>query len=199
MTSSSPTTLRATDPSDAHAESKTMHRLSLNIAAPALVALLLVSAAGCKSEPAPSPPVAGSASLVAGTSDVAPASAVSASPPAASTSAEKPAREIAGAAHVLVAYKGAEGAPKGVTRSREEAQKRAAEAAQKIKDGLSFEDAVKKYSDDVRSTPVNGALGNFERNAMPKAFSDAAFAMKVGEISGVVETPNGFHIIKRTR
>jgi hypothetical protein len=63
MTSSSPMTLRATDLSDAHAESKTLHRLPLSTAVPALAALLLASAAGCKSDPAP--PVPGSAAPVA--------------------------------------------------------------------------------------------------------------------------------------
>jgi parvulin-like peptidyl-prolyl isomerase len=134
---------------------------------------------------------------------VAPPSAVpaaSAADPAPTTSAVVPPREIAGAAHILVAYSGAELAAKTVTRSKDTAQKRAAEALVKItKDKMPFEEAAKKYSDDPGSKALGGAIGNFERNAMPEAFSKATFAMKVGDISEIVETPRGFHIIKRTK
>ena len=121
--------------------------------------------------------------------------------PAVSSSAQQmPEREIAGAQHILVSYKGAELAAKGVTRSREDAKKRAEEALGKLnKDRVPFEEAAKKYSDDEGSRAIGGAIGNFEKNAMPEAFSRATFGMKVGEVSEVVETARGFHIIKRTR
>jgi parvulin-like peptidyl-prolyl isomerase len=87
-----------------------------------------------------------------------------------------------------------------VTRSKEEAKRRAEEALGKIKkDKMPFEEAAKKYSDDEGSKAIGGAIGNFEKNAMPEAFSRATFALKVGDMSDVVETPRGFHIIKRTR
>ena len=128
----------------------------------------------------------------------------SATPPSAGSATETPAptaeRQIAGAAHILIAWKGAERAPKTVTRSKEEAKKRAEDVHKQVKDGKStFEELVTKYTDDAISKPANGALGNFERNAMPPAFADATFSMEVGTISDVVETPQGFHIIKRTR
>ncbi len=111
-----------------------------------------------------------------------------------------PAREIVGAAQILVTWKGAELGPKTVTRSKDEARKRADEALAALeKDPGSFEQLVKTYSDDEASKKAGGALGNFERNAMPAAFSAAAFDLKVGETSKVVETPRGFHIIKRVR
>ena len=111
-----------------------------------------------------------------------------------------PERRIAGAAHILVAYKGSERAPKTVTRSKDDAKKRAADALEKLKaKKATFEELVKQYSDDEISKPAEGKLGNFEPNAMPAAFSDATFAMKVDDVSDVVETPRGFHIIKRTR
>jgi peptidyl-prolyl cis-trans isomerase NIMA-interacting 1 len=117
--------------------------------------------------------------------------------PAPTATAE---RQIAGAAHILVAYKGAERAPKTVTRSKDDAKKRATEVLGKLKEGKStFEDLVKQYTDDEISKAANGAVGNFERNAMPPAFADATFAMKVGDLSEVVETPQGFHLIKRTK
>ncbi|MDC3958714.1 peptidylprolyl isomerase [Polyangium jinanense] len=131
-----------------------------------------------------------------------PSAAAPSAPSAAETPAPAPTaeRQIAGAAHILVAWKGAERAPKTVTRSKEEAKKRAQEVHKLVKDGKqTFEELVAKYTDDEISKAANGAIGNFERNAMPPAFADATFAMEVGTISDVVETAQGFHIIKRTR
>jgi len=112
----------------------------------------------------------------------------------------EPSREIAGAAHILLAYKGALGASPSVQRSKEEARRQAEEIRRKlVADESKFAALANEHSDDLGSRPMGGALGNFERYAMPKAFADATFALKVGEISEVVETPRGFHIIRRTR
>ncbi|MEO7331007.1 MAG: peptidylprolyl isomerase [Minicystis sp.] len=144
----------------------------------------------------------GASSSPAASSSAAAVASISAAPAASSAPApmvSAPPREVAGASQVLVAYKGAELAPKGVTRAKGDAKKIAEEALKKIKkDGAAFEEIAKKYSDDA-SKNAGGAIGNFERNAMPEAFSKATFDLKVGEISDVVETPRGFHIIKRTR
>lgn len=118
--------------------------------------------------------------------------------PTAAASA-KPDREIAGASQILVAYKGAEIAPKEVTRSKADARARAEEALAKVRtDKDKFAEIAKEYSDDP-SKVAGGAIGNFERYAMPKAFGDATFALEIGDISGVVESPRGFHIILRTK
>lgn len=54
-----------------------------------------------------------------------------------------------------------------------------------------------EYGDDgTRSR--GGELGNFDRHKFPTAFTSAAFALAVGETSGIVETRYGFHIIRRT-
>jgi NIMA-interacting peptidyl-prolyl cis-trans isomerase 1 len=103
------------------------------------------------------------------------------------------------AQHILVAYKGAKRVPKGVTRSKTEAKARAAEALAKIQSGTPFEDAVTQYSDDAGSVDRMGSVGKFRRDAMDPAFSAAAFALRVGQVSDVVETPFGFHVIKRTQ
>jgi NIMA-interacting peptidyl-prolyl cis-trans isomerase 1 len=103
------------------------------------------------------------------------------------------------AQHILVIYKGAKRAPKGVTRSKQEAKARAQEARAKVLSGTPFEDVVKAYSDDAGSADRMGSLGKFKRDAMDPAFGAAAFALKVGEVSDIVETPFGFHIIKRTQ
>jgi hypothetical protein len=103
------------------------------------------------------------------------------------------------AQHILVAYKNAKRAPKGVTRSKAEAKARAAEALAKIKAGTPFEDAVKEYSDDAGSADRLGSVGKFHRDDMDPAFSGAAFALRPGQVSDVVETPFGFHVIRRTQ
>ncbi len=107
---------------------------------------------------------------------------------------------VVGAAHVLVAYKGALGAAPAITRSKADAKKRAEEARKLLTDKKkTFDDLVKEYNDDPLSKATNGAIGNFARNVFPKSFEEATFNMEVGGISDVVETPRGFHIIKRTK
>ena len=59
-----------------------------------------------------------------------------------------------------------------------------------------FADVAKKNSGDAGSAARGGDLDFFGRGAMVKPFEDAAFAMKAGEISNVVETDFGFHIIR---
>ena len=62
----------------------------------------------------------------------------------------------------------------------------------------SFADVARKNSQDPGSATAGGDLDFFARDAMVKPFSDAAFAMKKGDISAVVESEFGFHIIKLT-
>lgn len=60
----------------------------------------------------------------------------------------------------------------------------------------SFADVARKNSDDPGSAQQGGDLDFFGRGMMTKPFEDATFAMKPGEISNVIETDFGFHIIK---
>ena len=62
----------------------------------------------------------------------------------------------------------------------------------------SFADVARKNSQDTGSAPGGGDLDFFARDAMVKPFSDAAFTMKKGDISDVVESEFGYHIIKLT-
>lgn len=103
------------------------------------------------------------------------------------------------AQHILVAYKGAKNAPKTVTRSKADARKRAEEALGRVRAGEDFTELVKVYSDDPGAADRMGSVGKFTREKMDKTFSDAAFALKVDEVSGIVETPFGFHLIKRNQ
>jgi peptidyl-prolyl cis-trans isomerase NIMA-interacting 1 len=70
---------------------------------------------------------------------------------------------------------------------------------ERIKKGEDFSQLVKTFSEDPGSADRMGSVGKFDREKMVKAFSDAAFALKVDEVSGVVETPFGFHLIKRNQ
>ena len=66
------------------------------------------------------------------------------------------------------------------------------------KSPASFADIAKKNSDDPGSAEKGGDVGLFSRGLVAKAFEDAAFAMKVSDISGPVESEFGFHIIRLT-
>ncbi len=103
-----------------------------------------------------------------------------------------------GAKHILVMHAQSKSKPDAVTRSREDARRRAEEALTKLRIGAEFEALVKEYSDEPGGAERGGDLGVFDRSTMVKSFADAAFLLQVGEVSGVVETVYGFHIIKRT-
>ncbi len=119
--------------------------------------------------------------------------------PAGSAQAAANAPTSIEASHFLVQYQGSMRAAPTVTRTKEEAKKRAAEGLAKVKKGEDFAKVVGEYSDEPGAAGRGGALGEFTRDRMIKPFADAAFALKVGQVSDVVETPFGFHVIKRTK
>lgn len=100
------------------------------------------------------------------------------------------------ASHILVAYGGALNALPNITRTRDEAKARAEEARSKVLAGAKFSEIAKAYSDDA-SGIRGGYLGGFESGTMVDAFETATRALAVGQISALVETPFGFHVIKR--
>ena len=104
---------------------------------------------------------------------------------------QRPHEETVEAAHILFKFEDAS----------QEAEFRAkAESVLKMaQTGEDFSGLAKKYSEDTSNASQGGLLGPFQRGRMVKEFEDAAFSLKPGEISGLVRTQYGFHIIKVLR
>ena len=98
------------------------------------------------------------------------------------------------ASHILI--NAAKDAPAA---DREKAKARATELLVSVRAApATFAEIAKKNSQDTGSAPAGGDLDFFGRGAMVKPFEDAAFAMKKGDISDVVESDFGYHIIQVT-
>ncbi|MCC3864335.1 peptidylprolyl isomerase [Terrisporobacter petrolearius] len=100
------------------------------------------------------------------------------------------------ASHILLKTQDSEGKELSAEKKKE-AKKKAEEALAKVKSGEDFAKVAKKYSQDS-SASNGGELGTFGRGQMVSEFEKAAFNMKKGEISDIVETEYGYHIIKVT-
>jgi len=102
---------------------------------------------------------------------------------------EKP--ETVKARHILIGFKG------DMTEDqKKELRKKAEDVLKKAKGGDDFAQLASEYSDDPGSKTKGGELGYFPKGNMVPEFENAAFNLKPGEISDVIETPYGYHIIK---
>jgi parvulin-like peptidyl-prolyl isomerase len=172
-----------------------MSQLPFSVGSVGLALTLSLSAlSGCADLTAPgngAPPPAPPEPTAEKTAEPAPTPTPAPTPP--------PAPELRiGASHVLIQYKGSLRAAPTVTRTKEEAKKLAADISAKAKKGQDFAALAKQYSDEPGAKDRAGSLGKFGKGQMVKPFEEAAFALKPGEVSGVVETDFGFHVIKRT-
>ncbi|MBI5328963.1 MAG: SurA N-terminal domain-containing protein [Deltaproteobacteria bacterium] len=83
-----------------------------------------------------------------------------------------------------------------IKKAKEEARKKAEEILSLARKGEGFAALAKKYSDDKASGSRGGSLGYFKQGEMVKPFEDAAFSLKKKELSAVLESEFGYHIIK---
>jgi peptidyl-prolyl cis-trans isomerase SurA len=102
------------------------------------------------------------------------------------------------AQHILVTFQGAVNAPDSLRRTRAEALERVERIYADVNHpDASFSVAARLHSDDQLTRYQNGFLGTFVRGKMDPSFEEAAFALKEFQIAPIVETPYGFHIIRR--
>jgi peptidyl-prolyl cis-trans isomerase SurA len=100
--------------------------------------------------------------------------------------------------HILCAYRGAKNALKRIKLTRDEARIRAGHLLKLARaKGQDFAGLVKKYSDDSNTSLNGGDLGTVGRGELHPDLEQAAFGLGPGQVSEVVESPRGFHILQR--
>ena len=105
--------------------------------------------------------------------------------------------EQVSARHILIAFKGSPAAQAGKKElTEDEAKAKAEDIRKQLVAGADFAELAKKESDDTGSGSRGGDLGAFGHGQMVPEFESAAFGTKVGELSPVVKTQYGFHILK---
>jgi len=99
------------------------------------------------------------------------------------------------ASHILVQWK--EAAQSGSDATKDEAFAK----IQSIRDEITsenFDEKAKEYSEEPGAGQTGGDLGWFRRGDMVESFENVVFALQAGEISDIIETDFGYHIIKKT-
>ncbi|MBI4864336.1 MAG: peptidyl-prolyl cis-trans isomerase [Candidatus Riflebacteria bacterium] len=89
--------------------------------------------------------------------------------------------------------------PKATTAEKAEAEAKATRILGQLKNGARFQDLAKWHSDDKKSGPQGGDLGPMEPGQMSPPFDKAAFALGIGEVSGLVHDEEGVQLLKATR
>ncbi|MFQ5753605.1 MAG: peptidylprolyl isomerase, partial [bacterium] len=98
-------------------------------------------------------------------------------------------KESVNISHILLPVEPSESAVK-------EARQKAEEILNRLKKGEDFEELARQYSEDPGSASKGGDLGMMERGDLVKEFEEVAFQLNPGQISDIVRTKFGFHIIK---
>jgi parvulin-like peptidyl-prolyl isomerase len=93
--------------------------------------------------------------------------------------------------HILLTWK-----PMGTRDDRAAVREQMVPILEQARAGADFEGLARRYSEDSATASGGGDTGFFHRGQMVPAFEEAAFALQPGEVSGVVETPFGVHIIR---
>ena len=100
--------------------------------------------------------------------------------------------ERAQAQHILVRPAGADAAAKAAAKAK------IVIIRERVQAGGTFADEAAAHSDCPSGREAGGSLGWFGRGMMVPAFDAAVFSMAVGELSGIIETQFGYHIIQKT-
>jgi len=99
------------------------------------------------------------------------------------------------ASHILLMYQGSMRST--ASRTKADAETGIAKIKTDLDGGGDFAALAQTHS-DCPSGKSGGDLGEFGRGQMVKEFEETAFALPIGGTSGVIETPFGYHVIRRT-
>jgi len=128
----------------------------------------------------------------------APTEAAPPTPPTPPPQQAAPTGETATASHILIRYAGAARTGPEITRTKDDARKLAQKVDKKAKSkGTDFAKLADEFTEDPSGKGRGGKLGTFPKGTMVPEFDKPLFEMKPGDVSDVVETGFGFHIIKR--
>lgn len=98
--------------------------------------------------------------------------------------------------HILIRYAGAKNAPDDIERTEEEARALAQSLREEIEGGADFAEVARDKSEDG-SAERGGDVGTVGRGVLAPEYEEAAFAVAAGELTPVVQTAYGFHVIER--
>ncbi|WP_136067947.1 SurA N-terminal domain-containing protein [Modicisalibacter radicis] len=104
--------------------------------------------------------------------------------------AERQAQAPRRISHIMVSF--------GDERTREQARQRLQQVRERLQGGEDFAQLADEYSDDTTTAGKGGALGVINRGFFGEEFEDAAFSLEQGQVSDIVETDNGLHLLKAT-
>jgi peptidyl-prolyl cis-trans isomerase SurA len=119
--------------------------------------------------------------------------------PARTPKAPEAAPDQVSVRHILCTYRGAKNALKKIELNRDEARIRAEHILELARaKGQDFAELTRKYSEDATTSLDGGDLGTVGRGQLHPDLEQAAFGLGPGQVSEVVESPRGFHILQRT-